>query len=123
LAWDFEPDRPIYVQIVERLSVEIAAGRLNPGDKMLSVRELAAEAGVNPNTVQRALTELERGGMVVSMRGGAGRFVSNDSSVRDATKQKLMKDKALVFIENVRSLGLDNDEIISLVKECLNKEA
>ena len=123
MAWDFEPDRPIYVQIVERLSVEIAAGRLNPGDKMLSVRELAAEAGVNPNTVQRALTELERGGMVVSMRGGAGRFVSNDSSVRDATKQKLMKDKALVFIENVRSLGLDNDEIISLVKECLNKEA
>lgn len=122
MAWDFEPDRPIYIQIVERLSVEIAAGRLNPGDRMLSVRELAAEAGVNPNTVQRALTELERGGMVVSMRGGAGRFVSNDASVRDTTKQKLMKDKALLFVESARSLGLDDDEIVALVKDCLVKE-
>lgn len=122
MAWDFEPDRPIYIQIVERLSVEIAAGRLNPGDRMLSVRELAAEAGVNPNTVQRALTELERGGMVVSMRGGAGRFVSNDASVRDTTKQKLMKDKALLFVESARSLGLNDDEIVTLVKDCLLKE-
>lgn len=122
MAWDFEPDRPIYIQIVERLSVEIAAGRLNPGDRMLSVRELAAEAGVNPNTVQRALTELERGGMVVSMRGGAGRFVSNDASVRDTTKQKLMKDKALLFVESARSLGLNDDEIVALVKDCLVKE-
>lgn len=122
MAWDFEPDRPIYIQIVERLSVEIAAGRLNPGDRMLSVRELAAEAGVNPNTVQRALTELERGGMVVSMRGGAGRFVSNDASVRDTTKQKLMKDKALLFVESARSLGLNDDEIVALVKDCLEKE-
>lgn len=122
MAWDFEPDRPIYIQIVERLSVEIAAGRLNPGDRMLSVRELAAEAGVNPNTVQRALTELERGGMVVSMRGGAGRFVSNDASVRDTTKQKLMKDKALLFVESARSLGLNDDEIVTLVKDCLVKE-
>ena len=122
MAWDFEPDRPIYIQIVERLSLEIAAGRLNPGDRMLSVRELAAEAGVNPNTVQRALTELERGGMVVSMRGGAGRFVSNDASVRDTTKQKLMKDKALLFVESARSLGLNDDEIVAFVKDCLVKE-
>ena len=122
MAWDFEPDRPIYIQIVERLSVEIAAGRLNPGDRMLSVRELAAEAGVNPNTVQRALTELERGGMVVSMRGGAGRFVSNDSAVRDATKQKLLKDKAIMFIETVRSLGLEDGEIVGLIEDCLKKE-
>lgn len=122
MAWEFDSDRPIYTQIVEKLSVEIAAGRLTPGERMLSVRDLAAEAGVNPNTVQRALAELERNGLVVAMRGGGGRFVSDDSKAHDETKAKLLREKTAVYIDGIRSLGLTDDEILDLVKKCLTKE-
>ncbi len=122
MAWEFDSDRPIYTQIVEKLSIEIAAGRLTPGERMLSVRDLAAEAGVNPNTVQRALTELERNGLVIAMRGGAGRYVSGDSKAHDDTKTKLLKEKTLGYIESIRSLGLNDEEILELVKECMKKE-
>lgn len=122
MAWEFESDRPIYTQIVEKLSVEIAAGRLTPGERMLSVRDLAAEAGVNPNTVQRALIELERNGLVVAMRGGGGRFVSDDSKAHDETRVKLLREKTDVYIDGIRSLGLTDGEIIDLVKKCLTKE-
>ncbi len=122
MAWEFDSERPIYAQIVEKLSVEIAAGRLTPGERMPSVRDLAAEAGVNPNTVQRALTELERNGLVISMRGGAGRFVSEDTAAKDETRDRLIAEKAYGFIESVRALGLTDDEIIALINICLTKE-
>ncbi len=122
MAWEFDSERPIYAQIVEKLSVEIAAGRLTPGERMPSVRDLAAEAGVNPNTVQRALAELERNGLVIAMRGGAGRFVSEDTAAKDETRDRLIAEKAYGFIESVRALGLTDDEIIALINSCLTKE-
>ena len=77
MHWSFSPDIPIYIQIIEQLEQMIVSGMLSPGDRLLSVREFAAEAGVNPNTMQKALTELEKKGVVSSQRT-LGRFVTDD---------------------------------------------
>lgn len=78
MAWELDSDRPIFIQIVERIQMEIISGKYSPGDKLPSVRELAAVAAVNPNTMQKALTELERTGLVYSQRT-SGRFITEDA--------------------------------------------
>ena len=77
MAWNLDSDRPIYAQILERIQRQIVSGEYAPGTKIPSVRELAAQAGVNPNTMQKALSELERSGLVVTMRT-SGRVVTED---------------------------------------------
>lgn len=118
-AWIFQADRPIYSQIVERLGSEIAAGKFNPGDRMYSVRELAADAGVNPNTMQRALSELESMGLLVTMRGGAGRYVSEDEDNVRCMRRKLLNEKTGTYIANMRGLGLSDEEIKEAIDSCL----
>ena len=68
MEWQFRNDSPIYTQLTQRLTQAIVAGEFRPGERLPSVRELAVEAGVNPNTVQRALADLERDGLVFSQR-------------------------------------------------------
>ena len=80
MEWNLDPSRPIYQQIIEKVETEIASGRYQPGQQLPSVRELALEAGVNPNTMQRALSELERGGLVTSRRT-SGRFITEDGNM------------------------------------------
>ena len=75
MKWDFSSDAPIYAQLILQIKVGIVSGAFPPGERLPSVRDLATEAGVNPNTMQRALTELERDGLVYSQRT-AGRFVT-----------------------------------------------
>ena len=77
MAWKFNDNAPIYLQIVNTLKRNIASGAYPPGSRLPSVRDLALEAGVNPNTMQRALSELERSGLVNSQRT-AGRFITED---------------------------------------------
>ena len=77
MAWTLDSDRPIFLQIVERIQTDIVSGRYQPGDKLPSVRDLAAEASVNPNTMQKAFAELERTGLVYSRRT-SGRFITED---------------------------------------------
>ena len=77
MEWNFRSDLPIYSQLVERIKLGIVSGSFRPGERLPSVRDMAAEAGVNPNTMQRALQELERDGMVYAQRT-AGRFVTED---------------------------------------------
>ena len=77
MPWNLDSDRPIFIQILERIRVDIISGKYQPGDKLPSVRELAAEAAVNPNTMQRAFAELERTGLVYSKRT-SGRFITED---------------------------------------------
>ena len=77
MDWNFNNDMPIYTQLVDKIKLSIVSGQLAPGDKLNTVRELAAEAKVNPNTMQRAFQELERGGLVFSQRN-SGRFVTED---------------------------------------------
>ena len=66
MAWKLDSDRPIYAQILEIIQMQIISGKYQPGDKIPSVRELAADAGVNPNTMQKALSELERSGLILT---------------------------------------------------------
>ena len=80
MAWELRNDRPIYVQIVERIQMQIISGVYKPGDKLPSVRELAMEAGVNPNTMQKAFGELERKELIVTIRT-SGRVVTEDDAM------------------------------------------
>ena len=80
MAWNLDSDRPIYAQLLERIQLQIVSGTYGPGDKLPSVRELAAEASVNPNTMQKAFAELERSGLIVTKRT-SGRFVTEDKDM------------------------------------------
>ena len=75
MSWNLDSSRPIYAQIIEKVSLDIVSGKYQPGDKLPSVRDLAAQAGVNPNTMQKALSELERENLVHSART-SGRFIT-----------------------------------------------
>ena len=80
MPWNLDSSRPIYLQIIERVQMDIITGRYQPGDKLPSVRDLAQEAAVNPNTMQKALSELERSGLIYSQRT-SGRFVTEDQNM------------------------------------------
>ena len=80
MSWNLDSSRPIYAQIIEKVSLDIVSGKYQPGDKLPSVRDLAAQAGVNPNTMQKALSELERENLVHSART-SGRFITEDKAM------------------------------------------
>ncbi len=116
MEWSFRGDLPIYSQLVERIKQGIVSGELPPGGRLPAVRELAMEAGVNPNTMQRALQELEREGLVFSQRT-AGRFVTEDITVIDEIKKTLAKGQIESFLKAMQELGYDRQGIIDLLKE------
>jgi len=114
LDWNFKNDLPIYTQLVEKIKLAIISGAMPPGARLSSVRDLATEAGVNPNTMQRALQELERDGLVYSQRT-AGRFVTEDGAVIDHAKQRLAEGQLKSFLAAMRELGYDVPAIIELL--------
>ena len=114
MAWTLDSDRPIFLQIVERIQTDIVSGRYQPGDKLPSVRDLAAEASVNPNTMQKAFAELERTGLVYSRRT-SGRFITEDCHMIEQLKTSLATEKMEEFLAQMRQLGFQNDEILSLM--------
>ena len=116
MAWSFRSDLPIYSQLVDRIKRMIVSGALPPGARLPSVRELAAEAGVNPNTVQRALAELEREGLVFSQRT-AGRYVTEDWEIIEKTRKDLAEGQIRSFLETMKELGYEGDGLIAALKE------
>lgn len=102
----FDDTRPIWIQLVEAFSQKIASGQWTPASRIPSVRELAIDAGVNPNTVQRALAELDRSGLTVAERT-AGRFVTADAAVLDAVRRELAVGATDTFIAAVTAIGMD----------------
>ena len=116
MEWVFRNDLPIYSQLVDRIKLGIVSGALPPGARLASVRDLAMEAGVNPNTMQRALQELEREGLVFSQRT-AGRFVTEDVAVIDEVKKTLARGQIETFLAGMKELGFDREGIIALLKE------
>lgn len=104
MAWNLDSDRPIFLQIVERIQMDIISGRYAPGDKLPSVRDLASEAAVNPNTMQKAFTELERTGLVYSVRT-SGRYITEDTTMIEELKASLAKEKINEFLEQMQKLG------------------
>jgi DNA-binding transcriptional regulator YhcF (GntR family) len=116
MEWKFRSDLPIYAQIVEQFRQSIVSGKLSPGQRLESVRDLSMEAGVNPNTMQRALQELEREGLVYTQRT-AGRFVSEDAAVIERGKRAMAMEKIREFLSAMNSLGYSREEILSLLSE------
>lgn len=115
MKWHFSSDAPIYSQLIEQIKVGIVSGAFPPGERLSSVRDLAMEAGVNPNTMQRALTELERDGLVYSQRT-AGRFVTEDTAMIESAKQKLADRQIQNFLTAMTRLGFEKEEILTLVR-------
>lgn len=118
MAWDFEQDKPIYIQIVNKIKLGILSGQYRPGDKLESVRELASIAGVNPNTMQKALQELENISLVYSQRT-SGRFITDNNDVISALRKKVAGEKIIAFIENMLNLGFSKEEIEEMIKDYL----
>ena len=121
MKWQFSNDAPIYTQLIEQIQVGIVAGAFPPGERLPSVRDLATEAGVNPNTMQRAFAELERDGLVYSQRT-AGRFVTEDRAMIEQTKKALAECHIKQFLESMDQLGFQRDEVISLLRQETGKE-
>ena len=104
MSEQFDASRPIYAQLVERLKARILAGTYPPGGHLDSVRDLAAAAGVNPNTMQRALAQLESEGLVRTERT-SGRYVTEDTKLIEQQRAAAPHDNAADFMENMRSIG------------------
>lgn len=118
---DFNEQSPIYIQIMDLMKKRIITEELKKGDKISSVRELSLELKVNPNTIQRAYQELEREGIIFSLRG-RGTFVTEDSE----KIEKLKEDKILTilegFIKEIKSIGYDNKMILKTIEKKLEEE-
>ena len=121
MKWQFSNDAPIYSQLIDQIQVGIVSGAFPPGERLPSVRDLATEAGVNPNTMQRALAELERDGLVYSQRT-AGRFVTEDQTMIDGVKRSLAQRHIQAFWEAMTRLGYDRQEVLALMRQEVSEE-
>ena len=115
MKWTFENGIPIYLQILGLLRTEIASGAYPPGGRLPTVRELALEAGVNPNTMQRAFSELERDGLVYTQRT-SGRFVTEDEEVLRNLRKNLSRDFIEEMCTRLIRLGMSTEEIRDAVE-------
>lgn len=115
MKWDIVPDRPVYVQLVEQLEQALASGVYNAGEHLPSVRELAASAAVNPNTMQRALQELETRGLVAAQRT-AGRTITQDAQRIAQLRARLARTQAAAFLAAMKSLGYTRQETLALLE-------
>ncbi len=121
MPWDLDNNRPIYLQLMERIQLDIISGTYKPGDRLPSVRELALEASVNPNTMQKALAELERSGIVHSMRT-SGRLITEDRSMIEQLKGELAREQIGAFLEKMNRLGFSAGEILSLIQQTVKED-
>lgn len=121
MQWQFRGDRPIYQQLMEKLTEQIVSGQLNAGDKVPPVRELAAQAGVNPNTMQRALADLEREGLMFTNRT-SGRFVTEDKAMIEKVREEIASDRINEFLAGMSQLGFTEQEIVALLEKRRGEE-
>ncbi|NCB28518.1 MAG: GntR family transcriptional regulator [Clostridia bacterium] len=116
MMWNITSDRPIYQQLTEGLTERIVSGVYPPGGKVPAVRELAAEAGVNPNTMQRALADLEREGLLYTQRT-RGRFVTEDEGRITHMREQIAKTRIDDFLGSMRLLGFTSEETLRLLAQ------
>ncbi|MDO4488590.1 MAG: GntR family transcriptional regulator [Eubacteriales bacterium] len=121
MEWTYNEDLPIYSQIAERIKVMIVSGQLKPGERLKSVRDLAMEAGVNPNTMQRAMGELEREGLVLTERN-SGRFVTEDEEFILMAKKKLAEEEIKSFLKVIAELGITPKEAAEMITKLEGKQ-
>lgn len=120
MRWEFHNESPIYAQVMERVERMIVSGALSPGERLPSVRVFAQEAGVNPNTMQKALTELERGGLIYSQRT-SGHFVTEDQAVIIKAREELAKLQTERFLQSMQELGFTAAQAAALLQQRLEQ--
>lgn len=121
MAWQFTSNRPIYVQIVEEIELRILNGTYEKGMRLPSVRDLAMLAAVNPNTMQRALAELEEMGLVTTQRN-TGRTVTTDESAVSRARDSKADLLVETFMMQMKALGLSRKEVLERLAKGENKE-
>ncbi|MBW3111906.1 MULTISPECIES: GntR family transcriptional regulator [Bacillaceae] len=117
---EYTASKPIYIQIADRIIREIVRNELSPGDKLPSVREMAVQSGVNPNTIQRTYSELERMD-IVETRRGQGTFVTEREEVLTVLNEKVQREVIESFIRNMKELGLTKEQMIQGVEKYLGQ--
>ena len=122
MSWNLDSERPIYTQIIERITLDIISGIYAPGARLPSVRDLAQNAGVNHNTMQKALSELERTGLLFSQRT-SGRFVTEELAMIEKTKTQLAAQQIREFLEKMQRIGFDRETTLKLIQQTEEKEA
>ena len=120
MGWELKDDRPIYLQLIDALQLRIISGIYKSGDKLPSVRELASDASVNPNTMQKALTELERKNLVFTQRT-SGRFITEDIELINKIRNDLAKNEIESFINNMKNIGYTENELINIINEFMRE--
>lgn len=112
----FDNERPIYVQLVEKLRIQIVSGKLKQGERLLSVRELALTARVNPNTMQKALAELENEGLIYTERTN-GKFVTDNVALIEKVKKELAQEKLKNYLNDMNSIGITYEDTVKYLQE------
>ena len=116
MAWNFSSGRPVYIQISERIKKAVLSGEYVAGEQIPSVRQLALEAAVNPNTVQHAFADLEDEGIIIS-KGTVGRFVTEDIQIIEACRKQMAEQLVKDFVLNISQLSVSKDKAIAMIKE------
>ena len=116
MAWTFAADRPVYLQIADIIKKKVLSGEYKAGEQLMTVRQLALEAAVNPNTVQRAYTELENDGIIVP-KSTIGRFVTEDAAIVETCRKKMAEDIVKAFVKEMRQLSVSAEQAIEMIKE------
>lgn len=122
MTWKFDEKSPIYAQIAQHVKLQIISNQVQSGDQLPTVREYAEEAGVNPNTMQRAFIELEREGMVYSQRT-AGRYVTQDKDLIAEKRLEVAQAELASFVANMQKIGFSKDDIIPELTRFLKEGA
>jgi len=120
MPWKLDNNSPLYLQLMERIQMDIISEKYNAGDKLPSVRDLALEASVNPNTMQKALSELERSGLLYSKRT-SGRFITDDKEMIKQLKHSQAILHIKEFINKMKALGFNEEEISLLLSKTLKE--
>lgn len=120
MKWDIDSQRPVYIQLIEQIQAAIVSEIFHPGDKLPSVRDLAAEAGVNPNTMQKALSELERMNLLYTNRT-SGRYITSDTHLISSLKRDSITNEITDFLSRMKQLGYDPKEVIEKINEIIKE--
>lgn len=118
MAWKFSSDKPVYLQIADRIIKKVLSGEYSAGEQIPTVRQIALEAAVNPNTVQHAFSELENEGLIIS-KGTLGRFVTDDVEVVTACRRRMAEQLVREFAKNMEQLSITKEQAVTMVEEVM----
>ena len=120
MSWELKNDRPIYTQLMDQITLKIVSGEYKSGEKLPSVRDLAADAAVNPNTMQKALTELERINLVYSVRT-SGRFITEDIDMIKDMQENPAKNEIKEFLKKMQKIGFEKDRTLKVLEQVMKE--